>query len=186
MIAVGFAAFDEHSGLNESHGGYIHYTYLSGWPLVCWERYAPKPMFSIYPEIPEQRKRDTVAVLLNLTAFMVIVASSVFVAHRLPSPLESRQFYLAHLFLLMNAVAVLATILHYELRPMTRIVALMCGGFRSYYPITLYPWWIFVPVLYGLACFVIVVSFIIGVSTYWTMRRLKHFLGSVTPTTATR
>jgi hypothetical protein len=185
-IAAGVATFDQRSGLVDTHGGYAHCTYLSGWPFVCMERYAPKPFFKIYPELPERRTIDMLAVVFDLGVFVAIVASSVLVAHRLRFLEESRQIHLAHMFVLVNVVAALAALLRHELDSLTRITAVIGGSLRSYYPITLYDWWVFVPVLCGVACFVVAVSSIVAASVRVVPRLVKRLHGMATKRPATR
>jgi hypothetical protein len=87
--------------------------------------------------------------LVDVFSFIAIVACSFLVAHYTLPKLRLFRFSLSTLFIAVLVVSALACILRFELDLMTRTVALLSSAPDVYYPITLYSWWIFVSVLYG-------------------------------------
>ncbi len=166
-LAAGFAALDERPGIAIVGLGHLFESYASGWPLVCSDRMVVTPSLSSYGDgSGEHRTIEPSAITFNVIVFFAIVGSSFFVAHRLWPLIRFRQFSLSALFVLIVVVAVLAVLLRWENDVIIPDVN------SDYYPITVYPWWIFFPVLYGIACFVVVSCLAMGGLMRRVARRL--------------
>jgi len=155
--AAGFAALKTHVCPNSAwiSGMAIHYRGEYGWPLVCCADRLDAPYIDILVRTDKREYRASAAVFDVLT-ILAIVASSLFVAWRLLPRLRLRRLPLSGFFVSMNVIAALAALLRYEhpysywwsLRPWDGV----------YCPITSNPWWICLPMLYGIGCVVVVVS----------------------------
>jgi hypothetical protein len=181
--AVCYATFDQRpSVISLSHGMRIHHTYSSGWPLICATWRVSEPQFSI--EHPDFRRIEY-PLELTLTGFTVdilsasvIVACTFYVARYILPKLRTFRCSLSSLFISTTVVATLTMVLRHELVPMSRAGRLIASEPDTFYPITLYSWWIYTPVLYGIACVVIVASLVLGEICRIVARRLTRHTGN--------
>jgi hypothetical protein len=91
-------------------------------------------------------------VSINL-ATVVIVVSAAFGFARYVLPLiRFRRVSLLALLVTMTTTALIVALLAIEFDPMRRFFASLATPVGTYHPITFYPFWISIPVLYGIGC----------------------------------
>jgi hypothetical protein len=159
-VGVSFAAF--HERVSPPFGCTARsccYSHESGWPLTCSVRLSSHSIRSAsFKNVIESgpRRWAPLAVSVDVMSGVVLVFCSFVVARYGLRYLRRFQFSIASLMYLMFVIAILCSIARYELDPITNVLASFGGGLNAFYPITLYPMWVSVPVVYGMGCVTIV------------------------------
>lgn len=177
MCAFCFAALDDRSSIfAPCHGMYCHYTHSSGWPFVCVTWQVSKPTALVAPsesqQIESPRKYAALGCWVNLLSFFAMTGSSFFIAHYKLPKLRPFRYSLSTLFIAIVVACALFCILRFERDPMTRVAAGMLCESNTYYPVTLYSWCVFVPVLYGAMCVVTVACLLVNCGVQELSRRI--------------
>jgi len=139
-------------------GGYSVASY--GWPLTCCSR-SFLGLHSPAAVATEKAASRVVhfslfRMLVDCVVFVLLAVSALVTARRL-SPKEWRvQFRLVRLLSVTTVACTICTLVFYERSYSLRTCADLLPSSCIYYPITLYPAWIYIPVFVGVACSVFV------------------------------
>ena len=178
-IAAAFVAIDQRGpGAVRGSGMYDDSVYTFGWPFAAGAHQISQPILANPPQGMERIDHWDInwwLVVLNL-ALLAVIVLCVFGIARFYLPLiRFRRLSLSALFVAVTTASLITVLLTMEFDPMVRLFASIATPVGAYYPITLNPFWISIPVLYGLSCVSIVLANFLGRST----RRLTWFLRKV-------
>lgn len=97
---------------------------------------------------------------INVGSLVSITLSTCWVTWTVMTTWRRFQYRLSSLLTLMFAAAVVAALVQWEREPFRISMALIASELGNYSPITARPWWVYVPVLYGVGCVSVVVAWV--------------------------
>ncbi len=170
VCSTAYVAIDQRDpGVVRGSGMYDHYVYTFGWPIVAGTHQISEPMLANPPQGMDRLEYwdfNWWWVAVDSFALTLIFVCAFVVAQQWRN---LRRFSLASLLIATTISAFAIFISPFEFDSIRRLLA---SGVGSYHPVTLYPFWLSVPVLCGIACVMAVMAKLIGASS----RRLTWFL----------
>lgn len=144
-------------GISLSHG-FFHYSRLSyGRPLVCGVRSYAEPQPGQIFAPPRDKRRLTDAAfnvgyaLVDLALAAAAILGAVLASRRIGTASSPWRFSLRTLFGVTTIAAILLYAFQYERSEFVTLVAMVRADAKSYYPTTLFPLWIRLPLVAGVS-----------------------------------
>ena len=162
-------------GVVTGHGMYDHHVYTFGWPIVAGTHLISEPMLANPPQGMDRLEYwdfNWWWVAVDVIVITLIFICSFFVAHKWRNFQFSR-FSLASLLIATTIAAFAILVSPYEFDWMRRLIASISSEVGSYHPVTLYPLWLCIPVLCGIACVLLLMAKLIFAASRrltWVLR----------------
>lgn len=161
-LATAFVALDQRETITANSFGdaYDHSVYQFGWPLVAGTHKISAPKLSAGPGLDRTEHWEVrwLVIALNAIAYMVIVACTLTFVHHNLVKIRFGQVSLRTMFVLTAMAAFFVVLMMWELNVSYKLRHWILAPAGAYVPLTLYNWWISLPVLFGVVCTSFVVS----------------------------
>lgn len=156
-LCIMIANCSGHEGIGLSHGLHYNYCVRYGWPLVSYTQWVsePQPQAELPPPYDKRRISATdhlhVFTIVNIVVGLLMTISTLIVL-RLACKEEACFTLRAALLPAVLVLGAMFAIACYEYS--IRVDALILVEVIAYYPVSLYPLYISVPLFWGIACMI--------------------------------